>query len=223
MLVVAATELELRPLLNACSAREEWHGRLWQGCIGHRDVRLLATGPGGAATGYWLGRTLALLQPQMVLNVGVCGSFTRHFSLGDVVEITQDTFADLGAWNADGEFLDMQQLGLAITQNHTHIIYNYIVNHTPLNSGLPQVRGISVETVSGSELDIKKRIARWNPEVETMEGAAFFLSCTLAGVAFGAVRAVSNYVEPRNRANWQMELAIQQLGNSALQIIEKWV
>jgi futalosine hydrolase len=31
------------------------------------------------------------------INLGIAGSFDRNIALGDVVEITEDTFAELGA------------------------------------------------------------------------------------------------------------------------------
>ena len=37
-----------------------------------------------------------------------------------------------------------------------------------------------------------------------MEGAAFMYACLIAGVPFAQVRAVSNRVERRNRAAWDL-------------------
>jgi futalosine hydrolase len=53
-----------------------------------------------------------------------------------------------------------------------------------------------------------------------MEGAAFMYACTVHEVPFAQVRAVSNVVEPRNRANWALSQAIRNLGATALQILD---
>jgi 1,4-dihydroxy-6-naphthoate synthase len=49
----------------------------------------------------------------------------------------------------------------------------------------------------------------WNPEVETMEGAAFFQGCLIENVPFRALRAISNRVEPRNREAWKLKEAVE--------------
>jgi futalosine hydrolase len=54
-----------------------------------------------------------------------------------------------------------------------------------------------------------------------MEGAAFMYSCLILGVAFAQVRAVSNVVEPRNRATWKISEAIGNLGRTALSILDQ--
>jgi futalosine hydrolase len=48
-----------------------------------------------------------------------------------------------------------------------------------------------------------------------MEGAAFFYACLQQqGLGFVQIRALSNYVEPRNRAAWQIPQAIEHLGQT---------
>ena len=44
-----------------------------------------------------------------------------------------------------------------------------------------------------------------------MEGAAFFYACLMMQVPFLEIRSISNHVEPRNRAAWDIPLAIGQL------------
>ncbi len=61
---------------------------------------------------------------------------------------------------------------------------------------------------------------RFNPDVESMEGAAFMYACLIHGVPFAQVRAVSNIVERRNRAAWKLDEAIAKLGAAARQILE---
>jgi len=53
-----------------------------------------------------------------------------------------------------------------------------------------------------------------------MEGAAFFYACEKAGVKAMQIRAVSNYVEKRNRDNWQIGPAIKNLNNFAVELLE---
>jgi futalosine hydrolase len=54
-----------------------------------------------------------------------------------------------------------------------------------------------------------------------MEGAAFMSACLMHKVQFAQVRAVSNLVERRNRDAWKLDVAIRNLGVSALRIIDQ--
>ena len=68
----------------------------------------------------------------------------------------------------------------------------------------------------------KKYSIRLNPKIESMEGAAFFYACRKAGVPFIQIRAVSNYVEKRNRDAWQIGLAVKNLNTFALELLERF-
>jgi len=85
---------------------------------------------------------------------------------------------------------------------------------------LKQVSAITVNTVHGHEPSIKKLSGRIQPHLESMEGAAFFYACTQAGVPCLQIRAVSNYVEKRNRDAWQIGLAIKNLNSFAAELLK---
>ena len=53
-----------------------------------------------------------------------------------------------------------------------------------------------------------------------MEGAAFAYACAISNVPYAHVRAVSNVVERRNRDAWRMDLAIQRLNQTIVDILE---
>ena len=78
---------------------------------------------------------------------------------------------------------------------------------------LKKVKGITVNTIHGNDTSISKVIELYNPTIETMEGAAFFAACENNINNFLQIRAISNYVEKRDKANWQMPLAIQNLND----------
>jgi futalosine hydrolase len=62
-------------------------------------------------------------------------------------------------------------------------------------------------------------VERFQPQVESMEGAAFMYACLIYGVPFAQVRAVSNIVERRNRRAWKMDEAVEGLCAAALEIL----
>src|SRR5690606_17485859 len=84
--------------------------------------------------------------------------------------------------------------------------------HTAV-SNLRQCRGITVNTVHGDDPTIGKVVERLSPHVESMEGAAVFQAAQRFGIPALQVRAISNYVERRNKANWQLTPAIANLNS----------
>ena len=58
-----------------------------------------------------------------------------------------------------------------------------------------------------------------NPQIESMEGAAFFYACKIARIPCLQIRSISNYVERRNKASWDILLAIKTLNNEILNLI----
>lgn len=191
-LIISATEAEISPFLEKMSGSNQ-------------DVEVLVTGVGMTATAYALGRHLATADIGLLLNVGIAGSFDKSIALGDVVRVYEDTFSELGAEDGDG-FLDIQTLGLGRQRyRETSRLSNEMLE------SLPQVRGITVNTVHGHAQHIAHIVSRLSPQVESMEGAAVFYAAHQEDIPCLQVRAVSNYVERRERENWQVGKAIENL------------
>ena len=87
----------------------------------------------------------------------------------------------------------------------------------PANFGLKKVNAITVNTVHGRDESIAKISS--DTQLESMEGAAFFYACQMAGIPAIQIRAVSNYVERRNRDAWQIGLAIKNLNTFAVEFL----
>jgi len=174
------------------------------------------------ATAAWCSRACAAEHYDLALNFGVCGSFDPGLPPGSVVHVTADCFSELGAEDGD-ELLSLQQLKL-LDGDEFPFEGGRLVNASPPAIAplmeLRQVSGITVNTVHGNERTIGEVRARYQPDIESMEGAAFMYSCLVAGVPFAQVRAVSNVVERRNRAAWKLDEAINALGAAAVQLLE---
>src|SRR6185295_15606954 len=170
---------------------------------------------GMVAAAAWSSRVLALARYDVALNLGVCGSFDPALKPGDVVHVVTDRIAELGAEDGDA-FLSIEELNLPGDYEFTNVA-------PPPNAALqrlPAVSGITVNTVHGNERSIAAVIARYRPQVESMEGAAFMQACLVHEVAFAQVRAVSNVVERRNRDAWKLADAIGVLATTAISILD---
>ena len=186
------------------------------------QLDVVTTGVGMVATAAWCSRALARHQYDVALNFGVCGSFDAAIAPGTVVHVVSDRLSELGAEDGDA-FLTLQDLAL-MDENAFPFRGGALINdappRNPVLAALPTVSGITVNTVHGSERTIADVERRFQPQVESMEGAAFMYACLLAEVPFAQVRAVSNRVERRNREAWRMGEAIRNLGTAALTMLD---
>jgi futalosine hydrolase len=200
----------------AVSATEAEIPRLVAGRHGANHLDVLITGVGMVAAAAHTARALAAGHYDLAFNFGVCGSFDSALPPGTVVHVTADRLAELGA--EDGhDFIPLEALGLT---GATIIVNDRIPANLALRD-LPSVSGITVNTVHGHEPTIAAVRDRLRPQVESMEGAAFAFACSLSGVPYAQVRAISNLVERRNRDAWRMDLAIRNLNDAALRILEQ--
>jgi futalosine hydrolase len=217
ILIVSATEAEVMPLLKELSFRkvnDYEFNNLYGTEFSHEiDIELLITGIGMTATAFHLGRILDD-NYDLVLNAGLAGSFNRNLDLGTVVNITEDHFADLGAEDGDG-FLTLKEMKLEGAQS---FLNNAALNNRVLDL-LPKVNGITVNTVHGNEQSIEKVFRRFRPMTESMEGAAFLFAAQTAKVPCAQVRAISNFVEVRNRDAWNIPKAVENLNRTLTEII----
>jgi futalosine hydrolase len=222
ILIVAATSMEVGPLVTRFPVASERHARLNRYRYAGHDVDVLLTGVGMVATAAWCSRVLARTTYDLALNFGVCGSFDRGLEPGAVVHVVSDRIAELGAEDNEA-FLSIEELNL-IGENDFPFTNGRLVNSAPpVNatlSGLPAVDGITVNTVHGNERSIAEVVHRLAPCVESMEGAAFMYTCMIHEVGFAQVRAVSNVVEKRNREAWKMADAVSSLGTTAIAMLE---
>ena len=170
-----------------------------------KDIDVLVTGVGMVNTTLNLTKQLSVETYDLVINMGIAGAFT-DIKIGEVVEVIQDSFSEIGFENGV-EFEQFSDFGFNT---------NYSVES---KTDLQKVKGITVNTVHGNEESIAKVVKRINPDIESMEGAAAFKVCEEFKTQCMQIRSISNKVEKRNKANWDIPLAIQNLNNEVAKII----
>lgn len=167
------------------------------------------------ATAFAMGHILSSHSFDFAVNAGIAGSFNRGLKLGEVVHVTEDCFSELGA--ADGSsFISIDELGFG-TRMATPIHYQPLEVFT---STFTKAKGITVNTVHGSEQEIIDITQQLHPDVESMEGAAFFYSCNKLKVPGVQIRSISNYVERRDTSKWNISSAIQTLNQQLIQLYQ---
>jgi futalosine hydrolase len=188
LLLIAATQQEILPYL------QQSH---------HHDV--LITGVGIAATTFRLTRKLAHHHYDLVVQAGIAGAFETSFaSIGAVLQIHKDAFGDLGSYE-HGKLYDLHELELSNEP--------LWLPSTEYETGLPMAKGVTVQTLTNNPDLLMAIQQKWHADTESMEGAAAAYVCHEKKVPFLQIRAVSNTVGDRNRANWQIDLAINNLND----------
>lgn len=219
ILMVAATQMEVKMLVDVFEPVAEKSHILKTYKLDANTIDVLVAGIGPTFTAFHLTNALRDKKYDLVINIGIAGSFTPELSIGEVVSVVSDEFADLGIEDGD-DFKSLFDTGFMD------------VNEFPFENGvlrapdllrwphLKKVRGITVNTSHGSKYSIEKLKQRFPSHVESMEGAAVFYVCKWMGVEFAQIRSISNHVEVRDVSKWNIPQALENLNHALLEILQ---
>ncbi|MDR2887773.1 MAG: futalosine hydrolase [Bacteroidales bacterium] len=190
---------------------------------GQMNIDLLITGVGTVATTWRISKWLSQnSHPDIAINAGIAGSFNPLIKIGDAVMPVSDCFADAGIEDGN-RFFTLREASI-ISDSDFPFQGDFIHCNNLFCKKLAQtvkpVNAITVNTATGSTITKEKLTARFNPDIETMEGAAFFYVSSLEKIPFIAIRAVSNIVEQRDKAKWNIPLALENMTAKLTEILE---
>lgn len=201
VLVHAATQRELAEL------QSEWPPGSYHTAL---TLEYIVGGVGPVATAISLSERLCTPpSPNLLLTIGIAGALDRALALGEVVHVTREEFGDLGVEEADGSLTSLAALGLFDPDAPPFSAGRL---HAPAAPAFAkQATGVTCGRAYGSADSIARLRRRTDAQVESMEGAAAMWVAARRGIPFVQLRAISNYVEPRDRAAWRIDLALAQL------------
>jgi futalosine hydrolase len=185
------------------------------------NVDILITGVGLTATTYTLTKHFSLKKPDLAIQAGIAGCFDRNIPLGSLVAVKQDVIADEGVREQNSL---KSPFDLKLT----------LINQFPYKKGLlvnpdkgifkrnkyKVVKAISVNQISTDKKMIKLYEEKFQPVIESMEGAAFHYTCLSENIPFLQLRAVSNYIGERNKRNWNIKDAVSNLNKELIRLLE---
>lgn len=203
LLIVAATEFEIEPFLKQKNSAD-----------------ILITGVGIPAILYHLEKKISGKNYDFVIQAGIAGAFNDDVGLTEVVQVSEDTFADLGI-QENGNFKTLFDMGFS-DKNHFPFTNGWLKNpHALLQKNhLLSAKGITINKISDDAFQNKMIKEKFSPDVESMEGAAFHYVCLLEKINFLQLRAISNRVGERNKLKWELKTSIENLNKELLNIIE---
>lgn len=213
ILLISATDFEIAPLVKKLTFVSTENETLSKYTFGPHEVDVLIGGIGIPFTIFNFSKTLFDNTYDFAIDAGIAGSFIPEIAIGDVVNVIQEQFADIGI-EEKGKFTSIFEISLH-DKNHYPFVDGILHNKTEIQNKaiqkLKNVIGITVNTVSGTEETIKFLRDIYKPDIETMEGAAFFYVCLMEHIPFTQIRSISNMVEVRDTSKWEIRKAVESL------------
>lgn len=222
ILIVAATWMEVKLLVDEMELLEEKSHFLKEFRADNINVDILITGIGTTFTAFHLTNTLKEKNYQLVVNIGIAGSLVKGLEIGEVVHVISEEFADLGI-EKENDFLTLFETGFI--DSNEFPFEQGILKANDFNELLnyKKVRGITANKSHGRNSSIAEIHQKFSAQVESMEGAAVFYICSWMGIPCCQIRAISNYVDAKNSAQWDIPLALENLKVAFFDLLKKLV
>jgi futalosine hydrolase len=204
-LLIAATATEIADFLDAP----------------HDGISVLITGVGGPSTLFALQEALFTGRYDWVIQAGIAGSFSKPMNAAQPLLVENDCFADLGIFE-NQIFTPLQQTALAnqdnVTSANGQLFNPYLAK---LNIYWPRVNAISVNTVGEANTVHTQMANVFQPQIESMEGAALHYVCLKMGIPFVQLRTITNVVGERDKSQWQFTTAFQTLNQALIELLNQ--
>lgn len=220
ILLVAATAMEVKLLTDECTFIGSGADHFKTYAFGPTHFDLLITGIGTTFTTFFLTQVLLSEPYSLVLNTGIAGSLSDSLRIGDVVNVVEEEFADPGI-EKENEILTLFDSGFMHPDEFPFENRVIKADATHYASMLSRVKGVTSGIGHGRESSIFELKNRFSASVESMEGAAVFYVCRWLGVPCLQIRAISNRVEPCDKASWDIPLALENLKSALLKVLTR--
>lgn len=234
--LVCSVALEAAPALAGLAAAEERRigGKpAHYGRVGEQPVVVLVAGMGKTNAAHAL-TALRERHPLLgVLGFGVGGAYPGSgFTVGDLALASEEIYGDEGV-ETPSEWLSTEQIGIPLL----HRAGTERFNRFPLDprrvaaaerilaeAGIPTRSGpfVTVSNCSGTARRGAELARRFGGVCETMEGAALAHVAALYDLPFLELRGISNQVEDRDLAAWDLRAAAEAAARSVLIVARSW-
>lgn len=214
VMILAATERELHPVRLALA-----DGHQQPGLSG---IGYLATGVGLLHSTHAFTRALSFRRPALAIQVGIAGAFdSKAHPPGSAVVVYAEALGDTGVSEPDGTWRDVFDLGFGDPDQAPYTSKRLVNPHGALiaSTGLPRVRGVTVNRVTSDAAEVDRLAAAYAPDVESMEGAALHYVCMTEGIPFVQLRGISNTVGDRDKSNWRIADAMKSLHEPLMRVL----
>ena len=216
--IVAATLPEIEPLLDYFRKEAIQYSPSHYQLAGY-DIRILISGIGILESTYHLMDHLMLSRPDLWIQMGIGGAVDSSLGLGEVYIIESEILFDFGAQEKDGRIMNQFEMGWKKQNDFPYQNEILLCPNIPTTSIAAIATGMTTLYSHGYSEKIDKIHETMHGQIENMEGAAFFYVSLMKKIPFLSVRGISNFVEPRNTASWNIPLAVNNLNGKMIEML----
>ena len=210
VLITAATSMELASLQEQINNNPKIY------------IQYSVTGVGAISTVYHLMELLKKEKYDLMVQVGIAGSFKNELSLGTAVNIEKEVLAEMGV-QENNEYRDIFSLNLA-NRNEWPFTDGALLN--PYQDLLSKTSLINTTAVTNNAIStdviiIDRYKNKYMASIESMEGAAFHYVGIMQSIPFIQIRGLSNYVGERNKQHWKIKEALHAASEACQHLLDQ--
>jgi len=214
VVITAATDKETAQIKDTINP-------IYTGGNNQRKVSFHESGVGLLASCFSISRLIFEQKPDLIIQAGIAGTFDSKQLLSKVVIIKEEQLADTGV-EENGRFKDLFDLNLNEPDNYPFknrkLVNTYLQRLNFLK--LEEVTGITINEITTRPERIELLKAKYNAQIESMEGAALHYCCLQTATPFIQIRAISNYIGERDKSKWKFKDSFDNLSSIVLRYVD---
>jgi len=223
IIVTAATNMEISLLISQLEGGGRiisGHREIFEGMIAGKRTILAMTGIGKVNAASATTALLEHFEPEILINTGCAGAYEGGgLAVGGLAIATAELFGDEGVMTPEG-WRSMELIGIpALSRNGEDYFNRFPLTRWAIDKAiyvaetegitLQQGEFVTLSTASGSAERGAELFRRFGGICENMEGGAMAQVAALYGVDCMEIRGISNMVEDRDPARWDIPLAVE--------------
>ncbi len=207
---------------------------LYGGRIHDKDVVYMVSGMGKTNAAHATTILIEKFSPAVVILFGAGGAYpSSGLEVGDIAVAEKEVYGDEGVITKDG-FHGAEFIGIPLARRGSKKYYNEfdfekrlirktldILAPCPLpRAQIRSGRFVTVSTCTGTRKRARELEKRGGAICENMEGAAAAHICALYKAPLIEIRGISNIVGVRDRAKWDIRLAVDNCQRALLEVLK---
>ena len=206
--ITSATSFEVQPLKELVEKNRLQH------------IHFHTSGVGILQSCFSIQKMIVEQKPDLIIQAGIAGTFDEQGVPGEVVLVKEEYSGTCGV-EENNEWKDIFDLNLSDKNNfpfsEKRLINPFLKEYNLIH--LKEVSAITIDEISTDKNRIQQLKNKYNPFLESMEGAPLHYCALQYHIPFLQIRGISNYVGERDKAFWKIKDAIENVCEKSFELI----